>query len=122
MVVLHSDFLCFTANYLVCPALFQVTTMEGRSSLGDASSCSVVLLVSDILSMQFINCDSVVLFCIFDIYHISVSPGREILLCGSFRGFIHLFFLPSKRFLSQHVFPHFNRGSKERGCCSLYSL
>ena len=136
---IHSDLSSFIANYLVLPALFQVTTWERRSCspLGDALACSVISWIHTlytyyiicirytVTSMQFVNCDYVVLFCTFDIYCMSVRPGRGIPPLWLFLRFLpFLFFFPVKRFFFSicEVFPHSDRGSKDRGCRSLYRL
>ena len=112
-MALHSSIFFFIANYLACPTLFQFTMVERRScGLGITwlcLACSVISwihthlwFVTDILSMQLVNCDFVV-FCNADIYFLSVHPGRGIYLCGSSLGFFHLLFLTLlKGFFSQH--------------------
>ena len=78
-------------NYLVFPALFQVTRWTGGrvgpASLGDASCCSVVSWITLYIYIIFwirysvnaiCNLCFVVLFCACDIYCMFVRPGRGI--------------------------------------------
>ena len=82
----HSGVLCFTADYLVCPALVQVTTVERRSCgscstwrpLGLLSRPPGTTHISHYYIISICYCDFVVLFCTSNIYCLSVHPGRGI--------------------------------------------
>ena len=135
----HSALLCFTANYLVWPALLQVTTAERRSCGSGAAWRCLGLLgrllephtlhVFYNLNQIFCQCnrDSAVLICTcMYVLHVCLSRERDPSsvalpeVSSSFLFFTHLkvLFFPS----TWRVFPLLNWGSKDRECRSLFRL
>ena len=76
------------------------------SRLLDPHTLHILSFVSDILSMQLVNCDSVVLFCTCNIYLLSWERDPSSVA------------LPDVS--SIFFFPHLVRGSQHKGCRSLY--
>ena len=99
----------FITNYLVCPALFQVTMVDRRLCDSDTTWWFLVqhsrlldpftLHISCIRLSVNVTCKLwfVALFCTRDIYCTSVCPGRGIPTLWLFLRFLLLFFYPVKR-------------------------
>lgn len=64
-----------------------------------STNFAYIIIRSDILSMQIVNCDFVVLSCTCDIYCMTVCPGRR---SSSSWGFLHLIVPLWKGFFSQY--------------------
>ena len=92
---------------------------SAQSSPGSWHFTYIIIFVSDILSVQLVNCDFVVVFCTCDIYCMSTGTGKGIPPLWLFLRFLPSLFHPSKSFFffSQYgkFFPDSNQN---RGCCS----
>ena len=107
-------FLCLNSLWLGESLAMPRSVQSSPGSTHFTSTTST--FVSDILWM-------LLYFCAHDIYCMSVRPGREIPLLWLFIRFLPLFFfnlLKGCFFHQCEVFPHLNRGSEDRECCSLH--
>ena len=124
-------------NHLVWPALFQVTMVDRRSCGSDSTWWCLILLSRLLGTHTFhincirhsVNATCKLICCSFlytrNLWHVC-CPGRGIPPLWLFLRFLPSFFftLLKGSFFppTWQVFPHSNRGSKDRWCCSLYRL